>query len=163
MRRAISILAGLVLTALLAASAVAAPPTAKSSFNGDFDVLFDGAFVGHITARIPADSSTPGTWVFDGPTWHNTGVISEPAYYHNDTYNEVWFNGVEVGSPDPAYRIFTGHFVDVLDPATPDYVEFWTTTISENGFFDVSFAGTFHNEPPWTVGAGAFVLKVRGT
>lgn len=164
MRRVAAVLFAGILTLSLGGAVAGA--TSRSSFNGDFDVSMGGVLVGHITAQTSGLAAGPGTYTFRGADGTNgSAVIGEASFIANAElgYNEVWFKALEVGYPTAGYGIFIGHFVDRLDLAETDYVEFWsapidwdfTTYPDTGGTIGVAWHGTMD------VGAGAFVLKVR--
>jgi hypothetical protein len=161
MRRVGAIAAAAALTVVMASSVSAAP---RSMFVGDFDVLVDGAVVGHITAKIRSVdyAASAGTYRFEGMGGFGEAPIGQADFYSNDEESGVWFKGLEIGhSTDgsmPGYNVFVGHFVDLVDPEATDYVEFFGQHIQGDG-------------PTWTlsdlyqagmdVGEGTFELHVR--
>lgn len=163
MRRIGSLVAAAALTLLMASSVNAAP---RSMFTGDFDVLVDGEVVGHITARIHSTdfTSSAGTYEFQGFDGVGKAPVGEASFSHQQGYDEVWFKGLEIGySSDgslPGYNVFVGHFVDVLDPAETDYVQFWGQHILGTG--PVPFTLSEVYQGTFQVGEGAFELHVRG-
>jgi hypothetical protein len=163
MRRIGAVLAAGILTISLGGAVAGA--TSRSSFNGDFDVWADGTLAGHITAQTSGLAAGPGTYKFISYLGFNNGsaIIGEATFtaYPDEGYNEVQFTALEVGYPAPGYGMFTGRFVDMLDPAETDFVQFWSAEINADpatgGTVDPTFQGTFE------VGEGAFVLRVRGS
>jgi len=165
MQRIGAVLAAGMLTISLASAVAGA--SSRSSFNGDFDVWMGGTLVGHITAQTSGLAAGPGSYGFRSPNGGNNGsaVIGDAMFYARDGFNEVWFKALEVGYPTSSYGIFIGHFVDRLGPTETDYVEFWSAPISwdfttypdTGGTIGAAWHGTMD------VGAGAFVLKVRGS
>jgi hypothetical protein len=163
MRRLGGVLAAALLTLSLSSAVVGA--SSRSSFNGDFDVLVSGTVFGHITVQTSGLFGGPGTYAFKGASGQNgSGVIGEAAFYRNGGYSEVWFKALEVGYPTAAYGIFIAHAVDMLDPAATDYIEFWSAPINWDFTVYPDTGGTIGTawQGRMDVGAGAFVLKVRG-
>lgn len=166
MRRFGSLLAALALTVLLVGTASAAP---RSTFNGDFDVLVDGAVVGHVTAKLwNTDFGSPaGTFSFQAPDGSvSHAQVGETAFYHAPElgFDNVWFKALEIGYPTdgslPGYTIFVGRFVDMLDPAETDYVEFWGQPLVGEPvpWGGLSLGNAYHGR--FDVGEGAFALHV---
>lgn len=164
MRRLGAIAAALALTVVMASSVSAAP---RSMFSGDFDVLVDGTVVGHITAKIRStDFTSPaGTYEFRGPDGVGKAPIGEASFGHvpDQGYDQVWFKGLEIGYTTsgalPGYNVFVGHFVDMLDPAETDYVEFWGQHIEGTGPVPFTLSDVYHGR--FDVGEGTFELLVR--
>jgi hypothetical protein len=163
MRRIGAFLVAVLLT--LSLGSVVLGASSRSSLNGDFDALMDGAVVGHITIQTSGLLGGPGTYTFKGVSGQNgSAVIGEAAFYRNDGYNEVWFKALEVGYPTAGYGIFIAHAVDMLDPAATDYIEFWSAPIIWDFTQYPGTGGTIGTawQGMMDVGTGAFVLKVRG-
>ncbi len=167
MRRLIATLSALALVGSLAGSAVATPTMPRSSsFVGSFDTMVNGQLVGHIKAVLwPTTESKPagGTYSTSGPLGSSVAIPTEVGFHHFATYNEVWFNGLEVGT-GYTKAAFTGHFVDNFDPSKPDTVEFWVqpmAPVGAPGGFAFTNASGNPNHYSFTVGKGTFVLVVR--
>ena len=167
MRRLMAILSALALVASLAGSAAASPAVPRSSsFVGSFDAYVDGQPVGHINAVLwPTTKSQPvgGSYSTSGPLGSSVAIPTEVVFYHHATYNEVWFNGLEVGT-GYGKTAFTGHFVDNFNASTPDTVEFWAQPMgpvgAPGGFVFTNASGN-PNYYGLTVGKGTFVIVVR--
>lgn len=171
MRRLVALLSACVLVASVAASSVAAAPAApKNRLVADFQAVFDGAVIGHVTAQLfePSERQlVPGFYDFYGaPGWPvreshaQLGNVSfsyapnagGPNYGANVAYAEgVICDYVEPNVPNchPIYL----WFVDVLDPAgRADYLDTNTHTPTVGDWDGTS----------WAVGSGAFVLNYAG-
>lgn len=176
MRRFVAVFAAVVLVGALAGSSVAASPTPRNTFYGDFEqVSTDGSgYVwGRITAQLfmPTDQrvvpgSYAGVFVADNPLgireshaqlgtvhfWHDAG--------HLGGANVAFASGVicdYVELNNAVCQRFAVQFVDVLDPTLPDEVAYSTQQLA-NGDWDFG-PGSF-----WLlVGKGDFVLKFSGT
>jgi len=166
MRRVLALGAALALVVSVAGSSLAVgsiPGTSR--FVGSFDTYFDGQRLGHISALlVPTTDSqfVGGSYSTSGPLGSSVAIPTEVVFYHQATYNEVWFNGLEVGTGQ-GKTAFTGHFVDYFDPSTADTVEFWAQPMSvrgPGGFVFTNTTGPSHYGPQ-TVGKGTFVLVVR--
>jgi hypothetical protein len=168
MRRVISLLAAMALAVSMSAPSVAAgPPSFLTHFTGSFDVLMGGEVVGHTDAQIwpsSADKPTSGTystWTLDGKI-SSSAQLGDAVFNRNDGYNDVWFNGMEWGLGG-TNGIFTGHFVDNLDPAVPDEVEFWVRPVEnllESGASGASLGDQLYFH--FDVGKGTFALVITG-
>lgn len=165
MRRLVALVAAVVLASSLASSSIASsPPMPSTGFVGDFEVLADGVEVGRITAvllSVPDQDKIAGTYRFraaDGGT--GSGQVGETAFYRTPTQKEVWFKSFEIWYPGTLYRVFVGHFVDVLEPGATDYVEFW----GQNLTYDPTPGGTLGSQyyVRFDVGQGTFTLRVPG-
>jgi hypothetical protein len=163
MRRLLALLAAAGLVATVASSSVAATPSMPTTgFVGDFDVKVDGVVIGHINAvlaSVPNQDRIAGSYRFKGVDG-GLGVaqVGETAFYRSATAKEVWFKALEIGYPGPGYGIFVGHFIDVLDPAATDYVEFWSQKITYDPDPGGALGGTFQGR--FDVGRGTFTLRV---
>jgi len=167
MRRVISLVAAMALAVSMSGPSVAAgPPSFLTHFSGSFDMVANGEVVGHVDAQIwpsSADKPTSGTystWTLDGKI-SSSAQLGDTAFYRNDGYNEVWFNGMEWGIGG-TNGIFTGHFVDYLDPAAPDMVEFWGRPINNlvGGAWETSLGDPYYFQ--FTVGNGLFRIVITG-
>ena len=133
MRRVLALGAALALVVSLAGSSLAAgsiPGTSR--FVGSFDTYFQGQLVGHINAvLVPTTDSQfiGGSYSTSASFGSSVAIPTEVRFYHQATYNKVWFNGLEVGTGQ-GKTAFTGHFVDYFDHSTPDTVEFWGQTMA---------------------------------
>jgi hypothetical protein len=168
MRRIGALLASLALVAVTAGSVAAAP---HSQFNGDFDVLVDGSLVGHIKAQLMSTDFTgpAGSYSFSAPDGsHGVGQVGETSFIHSPElgFDQVWFKAFEIGySTDgslPGYNLFVGHFVNMLDPAATDFVEFWGQHLEGEPvpWGSLALGGQYYGR--FDVGGGAFVLLIRG-
>lgn len=168
MRRFGALFASVALVAVMAGSAAAGP---TSHFNGDFDVLVDGNLVGHIKAKLTStDFAGPaGSFAFYAPDGsHGVSQVGETSFIDSPELglDQVWFKAFEIGySTDgslPAYNLFVGHFVDMLDPTETDYVEFYGQHLVGEPvpWGGLSLGGQYHSR--FDVGEGTFVLVVRG-
>ena len=168
MRRVISLLAATALSVSMSAPGLAAgPPAFLTHFAGSFDTLADGEVVGHIEAQIwpsSADKPTSGTystWTLDRKI-SSSAQVGDAVFNRGDGYNEVWFNGMEWGIGG-TNGIFTGHFVDHLDPAVPDGVEFWVRPVDNllaGGAWGASLGDPLYFH--FDVGRGVFTLVITG-
>jgi hypothetical protein len=167
MRRVLALVAALALVVSVTGSSLAAgsiPGTSR--FVGSFDTYFQGQRLGHINAvLVPTTDSQfiGGSYSTSGPFGSSVAIPTEVVFYHKAAYNEVWFNGLEVGTGQ-GKTAFTGHFVDYFDLSTPDTVEFWAQPMAPvaapGGFVFTNTTGpTYYG--PQTVGKGTFVLVVR--
>ena len=167
MRRGLAFVAALALVVSVAGSSLATGSTrGTSQFVGSFDVDVDGQRVGHINAVLwPTTEGQPvgGSYSTSGPLGSSVAIPTEVFFHHFATYNEVWFNGLEVGT-GYTKTAFTGHFVDNLDPSKADTVEFWAqpmAPVSAPGGFVFTNPSGNPNHYFLSVGKGAFVLVVR--
>lgn len=163
MRRVLALVAAMALVVSVAGSSLATgsmPDTSR--FVGSFDTYFQGQLVGHIDAMLlPTTESQPvgGSYRTSGPLGSSVAIPTEVFFHHLPTYDEVWFNGLEVGT-GYTKAAFTGHFVDYFDASMTDTVEFWQrpmSAVTEPGGFE--FDGSNHFD--LTVGKGTFVFVVR--
>jgi hypothetical protein len=167
MRRVLALVAALALVVSVAGSSLATGSVVGTSrFAGSFDTYVGGQLVGHINAvLVPTTESQPvgGTYSTSGRLGRSVAIPTQVVFYHATTYNEVWFNGLEVGT-GYTKAAFTGHFVDNFDPSTPDTVEFWVQPMAPvtapGGFVFTNTTGPNYYGPQ-TVGKGTFVLVVR--
>ena len=166
MRRLLALLAAAGLVASFASSSVAATPSVPTTgFAGDFDVKVDGVVIGHINAvlvNVPNQDRIAGSYRFKGVDG-GLGVaqVGETSFYRSATQKDVWFKALEIGYPGPKYGMFVGHFVDVLDPAATDYVEFWSQSLEKEPTpwgGPTELGGTFQGR--FDVGRGIFTLRV---
>jgi hypothetical protein len=107
--------------------------------------------------------SSPIPSVRTRPFGSSVAIPTEVVFYHGTTYNEVWFNGLEVGT-GYGKSAFTGHFVDYFDHSKPDTVEFWAqpmAPVAAPGGFVFTNTSDNPNYYSQTVGKGTFVLVVR--
>jgi len=167
MRRVPAVVAALALVVSVAGSSLATGSVVGTSrFAGSFDTYVDGQLVGHINAVLwPTTESKPvgGSYSTSGPLGSSVAIPTEVVFYHHARYNEVWFNGLEVGTGYTT-AAFTGHFVDNFDPSRPDTVEFWVQpmgSVTAHGGFVFANASDNPNHYNLTVGKGTFVLVVR--
>jgi hypothetical protein len=163
MRRIGAFVAAALLALSLGSAVVGA--SSRSSLNADFEAWMDGVVVGHITIRTAGLLGGPGTYTFEGTSGqHGSAVIGDAQFYRRDGFNEVWFKALEVGYPTEAYGIFIARAVDMLDPSATDTIEFWSAPIDWSFTVFPDTGGTIGSAWHGTmdVGAGAFVLKVRG-
>ena len=167
MRRVLALVAAMALVVSVAGSSLATGSVAGTSrFAGSFDTYVDGQLVGHINAvLVPTTNSQfiGGSYSTSGPLGSSVAIPTEVVFYHQATYNEVWFNGLEVGTGQ-GKTAFTGHFVDYFDPSKKDTVEFWAqpmAPVTAPGGFAFTNASNNPNHYVLTVGKGTFVLVVR--
>lgn len=167
MRRVLALVAATALVFLVAGSSLATGSVGGTSqFVGSFDTYFQGQLVGHTNAvLVPTTDSQPigGSYATSGPMGISVAIPTEVFFHHFATYNEVWFNGLEVGA---GYNktAFTGHFVDYFDHSKLDTVEFWAQPmdpVTAPGGFVFSNSSDNPNHYNLTVGKGTFVLVVR--
>jgi len=177
MRRLVALLSAVVLVASLAGSAAATPEVRQvSSFVGNFEMLNpDGTAAGwaNVEIRVPTDQSlVPGSYDFRGtkgwPIREGHAVLGSAGFWfdfgHGADSNVAYTEGVECLYTDPGAKYchaFTGMFVDVLDPAATDWVEFQGQ--------DPNNPNHDPNDPTtWEkfffyVGNGSFVLRCVGS
>jgi hypothetical protein len=167
MRRVLALVAAVALVVSVAGSSLATGSVAGTSrFAGSFDTYVDGQRVGHINAVLwPTTASQPvgGSYSTSGPLGSSLAIPTEVGFHHFATYNEVWFNGLEVGT-GYTKAAFTGHFVDNFDPSKPDTVDFWVqpmNPVTALGGFAFTNTSSSPNHYSLTVGKGTFVLVVR--
>jgi hypothetical protein len=167
MRRVLALVAAMALVVSVAGSSLATGSVAGTSrFAGSFDTYVDGQLVGHINAVLwPTTESKPvgGSYSTSGPLGSSVAIPTEVGFNHTATYNEVWFNGLEVGT-GYTKTAFTGHFVDYLDSSKPDTVEFWAqpmAPVTAPGGFVFTNSSDNPNYFNLPVGKGTFVLVVR--
>jgi hypothetical protein len=168
MRRVISLVAAMALAVSMSGPSVAAgPPSFLTHFYGSFDTLANGVVVGHTVARIwpsTADKPTSGTystWTLDGKI-SSSAQLGDVVFNRKGGYNEVWFNGMEWGIGG-TNGIFTGHFVDYLDPAQADSVEFYVRPVNDlllGGAWRASLGDPLYFH--FDVGTGVFSLVITG-
>jgi hypothetical protein len=129
---------------------------------GSFDFYFEGQLVGHVNALLwPTTESQPfgGSYSTSGSGGKSVAIPTEVAFHHFATYNEVWFNGLEVGT-GYSKAAFTGRIIDYFDHSTVDTYEVWgrpMAPVTGPGGFE--FDGSYHFV--LTVGNGTFFLVVR--
>ena len=167
MRRGLALMAAMALVVSVAGSSLATGSVAGTSrFVGSFDTYFQGRLVGHINALlVPTTDGQPigGSYSTSGPLGSSVAIPTEVGFHHSATYNEVWFNGLEVGTGQ-GKTAFTGHFVDYLDHSRPDTVEFWAQPmgpVTAPGGFVFTNTSDNPNYYNLTVGRGTFLLVVR--
>ncbi len=166
MRRVIALAAALGLVAALAAPTAAFPSPSQSSFVGSFDFYYNGTLAGHMNAQLwPSSADQPVSGSFSTSTsgFSTVALPRDVVFSHHDTYNEVWFNALEIGTGS-YFAAFTGHFVDYFNPAVPDVVEFWGRHISPPtapGAFEWSPSDNVPYYFQFTVGRGLYLLVVR--
>ena len=167
MRRVLALVAAVALVVSVAGSSLATGSVLGTSrFAGSFDTYVNGQLVGHINAVLwPTTESQPvgGSYSTSGSLGRSVAIPTEVVFYHHATYNEVWFNGLEVGT-GYSKAAFTGHFVDYFDHSTLDTVEFWAQPmgpVTAPGGFVFTNASGIPNYYGLTVGKGTFVLVVR--
>ena len=167
MRRVLALAAAMALVVSVAGSSLATgsmPGTSR--FAGSFDTYVDGQPVGHINAVLwPTTDSQfiGGSYSTSAPFGKSVAIPTDVVFYHHATYNEVWFNGLEVGTGQ-GKTAFTGHFVDYLDHSKPDTVEFWAqpmAPVTAPGGFVFTNSSDNPSYYNLTVGKGTFVLVVR--
>jgi len=177
MRRLVALLSAVVLVASLAGSAAATPAEPdSSSFVGNFEMINpDGTAAGwaNVEIRMPTEQRlVPGHYDFRGvkgwPIREGHAVLGVAGFWYDSTNqggsNVAYTEGVECLYTDPGAKYchaFTGMFVDVLDPAAIDWVEFQGQ--------DPSNPNHDPNDPTtWEkflfyLGKGAFELRCVGT
>ena len=167
MRRVLALVAAMALVVSVAGSSLATGTLPGASrFVGSFDTYFQGQPGSHINAVLwPTTESKPvgGSYSTSGPLGRSVAIPTQVLFYHQATYNEVYFNGLEVGT-GYTKAAFTGHFVDNFDPSRPDTVEFWVQpmgSVTAPGGFVFANASDNPNHYNLTVGKGTFVLVVR--
>lgn len=166
MRRLLALIAAVGLLASFSSSSIAATPSVPSTgFVGDFDVKVDGVVIGHINAvllSVPGKDKPAGTYRFravDGGM--GSGQVGETSFTRTATQKEVWFKAFEIWYPGAGFNLFVGHFVDVLDPAATDYVEFWGQNLEKEPtpwLGPMELGGTYYGR--FDVGRGTFTLRV---
>jgi hypothetical protein len=178
MRRLLALVSAVVLVASLAGSAAATPAQPRdSSFVGNFEMINpdDGTAVGWATVEIRVATEknlVPGFYDFHGakgfPIREGRAVLGHTGFWfdfgHAADSNVAYTEGVECLYTDPGAKdchAFTGMFVDVLDPAESDWVEFQTQD-PFNASHDPNDPTTW-DKFQFLVGKGAFVLNCIGT
>jgi hypothetical protein len=176
MRRVLALVSAVVLVASLAGSAAATPAAPQSSsFVGNFEMITpDGTAAGwaNVEIRVATEQSlVPGHYDFRGakgsPIREGHAVLGVTGFWfdfgHGADSNVAYTEGVECLYTDPGAKdchAFTGMFVDVIDPAATDWVEFQTQ--------DPNNASHDPNDPTtwdkflFSVGKGSFVLRCVG-
>ncbi len=173
MRRIISLLAAVVLTASLAGSSLAADAKPALGFTGNFAELdADGNVLGMINARlsVPTDQDlVPGEFSFVGAPGYFVReahtIIAGTGYWfdkgHEGGANVAYADGVEctyTGVGDTDCHEWAVMFIDPLDRTRPNQVAF-SHVRDASGAFDFDEAT---GQARWfNVGAGAF--EMRGT
>ena len=171
MRRALALVAAVVLGASVAGSGLAAAGTTKLSFTGDFVQLADdGTVMGRITAQLgqPTEQQlVPGSYDFSGAP--GNGVLESHAVIGHTAF---WYDPGHEGGADVAYGegvecVFFGvgdstchewavMFIDVRDGSVPNQVAF-SIVRDAAGAFDFN---TETGQAWWyNVGRGDFVMK----
>lgn len=165
MRRVLALTAAIVLLATFAGgSAASATVPEASSFVGQFELTDGdgGPVVGwaNVEARVPTTQNlVPGSYDFTGAVgnWirESHAVIGSTSFWFDEGHGAdsyvAYIDGVECIYSEPGAKFchaFTGMFVDPLDPAASEWVE---------------FRGQDPDTLEWTsmvfyVGRGAFVL-----
>jgi hypothetical protein len=179
MRRFVALISAVLLVASFAGSAAATSAVPdSSSFVGHFQISDmsdpDGTAVGwaDVEIRVPTDQRlVPGHFDFVGAKGNSIreshAVLGLAEFWfdsgHGNDANVAYTEGVECLYTDPGTKFchaFTAMFVDVLDPASTDWVEFQGQ--------DPNDPGQDPNNPEtWTkswfyVGKGSFVLRCVG-
>jgi hypothetical protein len=177
MRRVLALISAVVLVASLAGSAAATPAVPQSSsFVGNFEMINmnDGTAAGwaNVEIRVPTDQSlVPGSYDFRGAKgWlirESHAVLGVAGFWHDSTNqggsNVAYTEGVECLYTDPGAKYchaFTGMFVDVLDPAATDWVEFQGQDPNDPSH-DLNDPTTW-DKFQFFVGKGSFVLRCVG-
>jgi hypothetical protein len=178
MRRLVALLSAVVLVASLAGSAAASPEEPQgSSFVGNFEMInmADGTAAGwaNVEIRVATDQRlVPGSYDFRGakgsPIREGHAVLGVTGFWydfgHGADSNVAYTEGVECLYTDPGAKdchAFTGMFVDVLDPAATDWVEFQTQD-PNNPNHDPNDPTTW-DKFQFFVGKGSFVLRCVGS
>jgi hypothetical protein len=174
MRRVLALLSAFVLVASLAGSAAATSAVPdSSSFVGNFELLNpDGTVAGmaNVDLRVPTEQRlVPGSYDFYGAPGNSIrqshAVLGFTEFWfdfgNRSDANVAYTEGVECLYTDPGAKFchaFTGTFVDVLDPAAADWVEFQGQDPT-----NPNSDPTTWEKHVFYVGKGSFVLRCVGS